>query len=78
MAKAIGLDIGSRTVKLVELDGSPRKFRVSKYVVKDIPGEGGGAEGEIVTETVAAALKEGKALRDTIVAAMDAVLSSVV
>ena len=71
MAKAIGLDIGSRTVKLVELDGSPKKFRVSKFVVRDIPGDGGGAEGEVVTETIAAVLKEAKALKDTITAAID-------
>ena len=37
MAKAIGLDIGSHSVKLVELDGTAKKFKISRYVSREIP-----------------------------------------
>ncbi len=71
MAKAIGLDIGSRTVTLVEIEGSPRKYRVRRYVSREMPGEGGAAEGEVVAETVNAVLREAKAQQDTMVATID-------
>ena len=65
MAKAIGLDIGSRAVKLVELDGSAKKHRVSRFVVKEV-GEVGG-----VVETVGAVLKEAGVKKDAVVCALD-------
>ncbi len=65
MAKALGLDIGSHSVKLVELDGSPKKFKISRFVVKEI-GEVGG-----LSETIAAVLKEGRVRRDGLIAAVD-------
>ena len=38
MTVRAAIDIGSHSVKLVELDGSPKKFRVSRYVSREIPG----------------------------------------
>ena len=40
MAKAVGLDIGSRSVKLVEIDGSPKKFRVTRFITKEASTDG--------------------------------------
>jgi type IV pilus assembly protein PilM len=72
MAKSVGLDIGSRTLKLVEVDGSPKKYKVTNFFVKDIPGEGGGAEGEIVVQTLRELLKEAKFRSDSIITAINA------
>jgi type IV pilus assembly protein PilM len=72
MAKSVGLDIGSRTLKLVEVDGSPKKYKVTKFYVKDIPGEGGAAEGEIVVQTLSELLKDAKFRSDSIITAINA------
>ncbi len=69
MAKAIGLDIGSRTIKLVEIDGSPKKFRVSRFLREEIPADGGD---EALTESLGRILKDGNAQRDTTITAMNA------
>ncbi|MDA1194333.1 MAG: hypothetical protein O2894_04045 [Planctomycetota bacterium] len=37
MARAIGLDIGERFLKVVELVGSPRSFRVQAVAIREIP-----------------------------------------
>lgn len=37
MARAVGLDIGSHTVKVVELTGSPKSFRIQRVAVREIP-----------------------------------------
>jgi type IV pilus assembly protein PilM len=37
MARAVGLDIGSRTIKVVELSGSPKAFKVSRVITRPIP-----------------------------------------
>jgi len=71
MAKAIGLDIGSRCIKVVELDGSPKKFKVSNFKSVEIPGDGGPAEGEIVADALGEVVRDAKVQRDSIVAAMD-------
>jgi len=72
MAKALGLDIGSRTIKLLEVDGSPKKFKVTRFITEEIPGEGGGAEGEIVVETLSKVLKQGRGQKDSTITAIDA------
>ena len=36
MARAIGVDIGERYLKVVELVGSPRSFRVQRVAVREI------------------------------------------
>ena len=37
MARAIGVDIGSRTVKAVELSGSAKSFKISRVAIREIP-----------------------------------------
>ncbi len=37
MARALGLDIGSRTIKIVELTGSAKAFKVQRVVIREIP-----------------------------------------
>ncbi len=37
MARAVGLDIGSHSIKVVELSGSPRAFKVVRVAVRDLP-----------------------------------------
>lgn len=37
MARAIGLDIGTRYVKVVEVVGGPRSFKVQRVAVREIP-----------------------------------------
>jgi len=69
MAKAIGLDIGSRTIKLVEIDGSPKKFRVTRFLREEIPA---GDDGEGLLASLGRILKEGRAQRDTTITAMNA------
>lgn len=71
MARAIGLDIGSRAVKLVELEGSAKRFKVTRYLVREYPGDGGAAEGRVVTDAVGEVLKEAKAAKSTVVVALD-------
>ena len=40
MARAIGVDIGKRFVKVVELSGSARSFRVQRIAIREIPRSG--------------------------------------
>jgi type IV pilus assembly protein PilM len=37
MPRAVGLDIGSRTIKVVEITGGPKAFRVQRFVVRPVP-----------------------------------------
>lgn len=37
MARAVGLDIGTRTIKLVEIAGNPKAFKVLRLAVRDVP-----------------------------------------
>ena len=37
MGRAVGLDIGSRTIKVVELAGSPKAFKVQRVLVRLLP-----------------------------------------
>src|SRR5262245_53532895 len=37
MARAVGLDIGTRTIKVVELSGSPKAFRIQRLAIRDVP-----------------------------------------
>jgi type IV pilus assembly protein PilM len=37
MARAIGLDIGSRSIKVVELSGSGKAFKVQRVAVRELP-----------------------------------------
>jgi len=40
MPRAIGVDIGERFLKVVELVGSPRSFRVQRVAIREIPSQG--------------------------------------
>jgi type IV pilus assembly protein PilM len=37
MVRAVGLDIGSRSIKVVELSGSPKSFKVQRVAVREVP-----------------------------------------
>lgn len=71
MAKAVGLDIGTRSVKVAELEGSGKKVRVSQIFVRDVPArEDGGIDESAISDTIRAIFKEGKLPRETVAAAL--------
>jgi type IV pilus assembly protein PilM len=37
MARAVGLDIGSHTIKLVELGGGPKAIRIQRLAIREVP-----------------------------------------
>ena len=37
MARAVGLDIGTRMIKVVELSGSPKSFKITRLAVREVP-----------------------------------------
>lgn len=37
MARAVGLDIGTQTIKVVELNGNPKSFKVTRVVTRPMP-----------------------------------------
>lgn len=39
MARAIGVDIGDHTIKVVELSGSARSFKVQRVAIRPVPGD---------------------------------------
>ncbi|MCU0724393.1 MAG: pilus assembly protein PilM [Planctomycetes bacterium] len=67
MGKAIGLDIGSQWVKLVEVEGSPKKWRVSRFVHREIPP---GAGPEASSAAVGEVLREARARREAVAPAL--------
>ena len=50
MARAIGVDIGDHTIKVVELSGSARSFKVQRVAIRPVPGEPERPEVEVTTE----------------------------
>jgi type IV pilus assembly protein PilM len=58
MARAVGLDIGSRTIKVVELSGGPKAFRVQRVAIRDVPTPEEGAEAGDVQERTAEIVRE--------------------
>jgi type IV pilus assembly protein PilM len=56
MARAVGLDIGTRTIKVVEISGSPKAFKIQRLAIRDVPRapEEAPAEGEEPFDPVAA------------------------
>ncbi len=80
MARAVGLDIGTRTIKVVELSGTPKSFKVVRAVTRVIPPPPPNpGEGEIVQdadEVVADLIREVfdslKLPRDDVCVAFDA------
>ena len=79
MGRAVGLDIGSRTIKVVELSGTPKSFRVQRVAIRPVPlPEAQPAEGEIVrdpdeviSETIREVFDSLKLPRDDVCAAFD-------
>lgn len=37
MARAVGLDIGTRSIKVVELSGGPKAFRIQRLAIREVP-----------------------------------------
>lgn len=37
MARAVGLDIGSRSIKVVELSGNPKAFKIQRLAIREVP-----------------------------------------
>lgn len=37
MARAVGLDIGAKTIKVVDLGGSPKSLKIQRLAVRDVP-----------------------------------------
>lgn len=71
MAKAVGLDIGTRSVKVAELEGSGKKVRVSRIFVRDVPArEDGGIDEAAIADTIRAIFKEGRLPRETVAASL--------
>ena len=48
MPRAVGLDVGTRTLKLVELSGSPKAFKIQRFLVRTLP-EGTGEEADALS-----------------------------
>ncbi len=76
MPRAVGLDIGSRNLKLVELSGSAKAFKVTRMFIRPVPR----SEGEGAAEQDAAALsamvqdlfREARLPKDDVCASFDA------
>ena len=72
MPRAVGLDIGTRLLKLVELSGSPKSFKIQRLVVEPWP-EGKGEEADAVKiELVRRLFAENRLPKDDVCAAFDA------
>lgn len=79
MAKVTGIDIGSSSIKLVEIDGSPRKWRVTRVVSmpRSVPQEAEDDtpppdERELLMTDLKAAWHESGATRDRALVAVSA------
>lgn len=71
MPRAVGLDVGTRTLKLVELSGSPKAFKVQRFLVRPMP-EGTGEEVEAArAELVRALFHEARVGKDDVCASFD-------
>jgi type IV pilus assembly protein PilM len=71
MPRAVGLDVGTRTLKLVELSGSAKAFKVQRFLVRPMP-EGTGDDLEAArAELVRSLFHEAKVGRDDVCASFD-------
>ena len=71
MPRAVGIDVGSSSIKVCEVDGSAKKFRVTKYAEADFDGGETLEEyNEAVADTVARLFSENKLKRDQVIAAL--------
>ena len=71
MPRAVGLDVGTRTLKLVELSGSAKAFKVQRFLVRTLP-EGTGEEADAArAELIRALFAEAKVGKDDVCASFD-------
>ena len=71
MPRAVGLDVGTRTLKLVELSGSPKAFKVQRFLVRMLP-EGTGEEADAArAEMIRSLFAEAKVGKDDVCASFD-------
>jgi hypothetical protein len=67
LARAVGLDIGARHVRLVEAEGSGRGLRLTRLGERDLPVPEGADREEAVREAVDALFRDTRASRDEVV-----------
>ncbi|MBI1849881.1 MAG: pilus assembly protein PilM [Planctomycetes bacterium] len=73
MAKAVGLDIGARHVKVCELEGSAKKFRMSRFAIREFAlKDDGSPDEESLVEAIRKVFREERFPRDSVVVALDA------
>jgi type IV pilus assembly protein PilM len=72
MARAVGLDIGSRLLKLVELSGSAKAFKVHRLLVRPMPQGAGPEADQARVDLVRQVFQEAKVSRDDVCASFDA------
>src|SRR5436190_21661054 len=72
MPRAVGLDLGTRLLKLVELSGSAKSFKIHRIVVHPVP-DGTGEEAETArVELLRTLFHDNKLAKDDVCAAFDA------
>lgn len=72
MPRGVGLDIGSRYLKLVELTGSAKSFKVHRLIVREVP-QGEGPEAAAArTDLVKSVFAEARVSKDDVCASFDA------
>jgi type IV pilus assembly protein PilM len=70
--KAVGLDIGARHVKVCELEGSAKKFRISRFAVREFAVKDDGSPDEdSLVEAIKKTFKEERLAKDSVVVALD-------
>jgi hypothetical protein len=72
LARAVGLDVGARHVRLVEAEGGARGIRVVRLGERDLAVPEGGDREEAVREAVDALFRDTRASRDEVVLAFPA------
>ena len=71
MPRAVGLDVGTRTLKLVELSGSAKAFKVQRFLVRPLP-EGTGEEADAArADLIRALFAEAKVGKDDVCTSFD-------
>jgi len=72
MAKAVGLDIGTRSIKVAEIEGTFKKYKLVRFSELDFPALDRSLEPEEVVETVSEFLKGLKIGRDCVITLLPA------
>ena len=69
MPKAVGLDIGRRSMKFVEVEGTPKRYRITGFAEVMLPANGTAGDPAEISKLIDATLKEHKFSRDAVVVA---------